>query len=569
MPFDSFFMYGTVCELNTFLPGARLEKISQPEQLELRLTFRCADGTKKLLISARPGYEGLYFTDTKRENPDTPPMFCMLLRKHLSRAKLLSIKMEPPERVCVLDFLCIDDFGDETQKSIIFECAGRISNIILCDAQMHIIDCLKRINLDSGAARPVLPGLHYRCPAPPEHKNNPFAVSRAEFFYLLEHSGFDAERFFAESFWGISPLLCRELALACADRDKACSALGEQDRENLWRAFSFVCSLLREQGLKPYALEDRTGKLIDFSCIPVKQYGNLYDIKEYPSFSALLDKFYSERDRAARLLALRASLSKPVKSAAAKLEKKLGIQREELKSTEKREEFRKKADILSAFAFKIQKGVAKITLPNLYGAEGEEIEIELDESLSPQQNAKEYYKEYARLKSAKAHLENLIAEGEKELMYLKSVLYQISAADEQTLHELKAELCEFFPQNAKREKRAKAVPQKPLRFEVSDGFIVLCGRTGRQNDELTFRTASKDDLWFHVKNAPGSHVILLCEGRTPTDAAVEDAAKIAAAYSSLSSGKISVDYTQVKYVKKIPGAKPGMVTYGKYSTIFI
>ena len=144
MPFDSFFMYGTVCELNTFLPGARLEKISQPEQLELRLTFRCADGTKKLLISARPGYEGLYFTDTKRENPDTPPMFCMLLRKHLSRAKLLSIKMEPPERVCVLDFLCIDDFGDETQKSIIFECAGRISNIILCDAQMHIIDCLKR-----------------------------------------------------------------------------------------------------------------------------------------------------------------------------------------------------------------------------------------------------------------------------------------------------------------------------------------------------------------------------------------------------------------------------------------
>jgi predicted ribosome quality control (RQC) complex YloA/Tae2 family protein len=201
-------------------------------------------------------------------------------------------------------------------------------------------------------------------------------------------------------------------------------------------------------------------------------------------------------------------------------------------------------------------------------AEGDEIEISLDERLSPQQNAQKYYKEYSKLKSAKTHLEQIIAGGEKELSYLKNVLYDISAADEQTLKCLKNELGDFFPQK-KGAKPLKVSPQKPLLFEVSDGFTALCGRTGKQNEELTFKTASKGDTWFHVKNAPGSHVILLCGGRVPTNAAIADAAKIAAEHSSLSGGKIPVDYTEARYVKKIPGAKPGMVIYDKFSTIFI
>lgn len=569
MPFDSFYMYATVCQLNDCLSGARLEKVSQPERNELRLGLRGSGGTKTLLISASPGSEGLYLTDSKRTNPDVPPMFCMLLRKHLSRAKLLSITMQPPERVCVLNFLCFDEMGDETKKHLIFECIGRISNIILCDEQMGIIDCIKRINLDSGAARPVLPGLLYRFPAPPESKTNPLSVSKEEFFILLENSGVEAERFFSRKFWGLSPLLCRELALASAEPDKACSELSEKDKESLWYALSSLCNLLRKGGLKPYALEDKTGRIFDFSCIPIRQYGRLYTQMEYKTFSEPLDRFFSERYESARILSLRALILKPVSAAAAKLEKKLFIQREELKSSERREEYRKKADILSAFAFKIQKGVSKITLPNLYGQQGEEIEIKLDERLNAQQNVKEYYKKYARLKSAKAHLESLIAQGEKELLYLKNVLYEISAADEATLLELRAELSEYFPQKDRRAKHHKITPQKPMRFDVADGFTVLCGKTGRQNDELTFKTAHKSDLWLHVKNAPGSHVILLCNGRTPTSAAISEAAKIAATHSSLSDGKIPVDYTQVMHVKKIPGAKPGMVIYDKYKTIFI
>jgi predicted ribosome quality control (RQC) complex YloA/Tae2 family protein len=566
MPFDGFFMSGAVRELNTELTGARLDKIAQPSQLELRLSFRTADGVKKLLVSARPGSARLHLTDTKQDNPDVPPMFCMLVRKHLSGARLLSADQPVPERVCTLKFSCIDEFGDNAEKYLIFECAGHIPNIILCDSGMRVIDCVRRINLDSGEkARPVLPGLLYRYPSPPAGRLDPLSVDEEEFLRLFSDSGLPADRFLSERFFGLSPLVCRELAYLSGCGDGGCAYLGENAVRGLFNAF---LSLRRPEKFRPYALFDRSGGIADFCFLPVRQYGSLYQLKELPSFSALLDRCYSEKDAAAKLISLKASVSKPVRTAAAKLDKKLSLQRTELKNTERREEYRKKADILSAYLFKIPRGASKVTLPDLYGADNAEIEIALDERLSPQQNAQKHYKEYSRLKSAKAHLETIIAEGEHELAYLKNVLFEISAADEPTLNALKAELGEFFPQK-KGDKPRKPAPQKPLSFELSDGFTALCGRTGMQNEELTFKLSAKGDIWFHVKNAPGSHVILQCSGRAPTDRALYEAAKIAAEHSSLSGGKIPVDYTDVRYVKKIPGGKPGMVIYDKYSTIYI
>lgn len=566
MPIDGIFLSHITSELAAELPGARLDKINQPDSSELRLQFRTQNGGRKtLLLSARPGSARIHFTETKRDNPDVPPMLCMLARKLLAGARVLSVTQPGAERMTDIALSCYDDFGDPCVRHIIFELAGRIPNVVLTDGELRITDCLRRVNIEDRASnRPMLPGLLYRPPEPPAGKYDISAAPPE----LIAGRGRGLEKsvsdFLLDSFFGLSPLAARELALEFGD-----APLSSFSEEQLRAVSESIFSRLHASPV-PTALTDAKGKITAFSFTEIAQYGDLCQAHSFESCSALLDFCYSAPSADAALSSAVSELSKPVKTAMARLERKLALQRTELSATLERERFREKGDILNAFLSEIPRGASSVTLPDLYSAEGGDVEIALDPKLSPQHNAQKYYAEYRRLKSAKSHLEGLIRSGEQELEYLSGVLYQISAADAKTLPVLKSELAEDgILKNARNTDKKRSKALSPKEFRISNGMTVLCGRTARQNEELTFRVASKNDWWFHVKNAPGSHCILLCGGKEPSDRAYEEAAAIAAANSSVAgAGHIAVDYTMVRYLKKLPGGKPGMVIYDKYYTLY-
>ena len=567
MPIDGVFLSHLTRELAAELIGARLDKITQPEAAELRLQFRTAAGQRRtLLLSARPGAARIHFTETRRDNPEVPPMFCMLARKLLAGARVVSLTQPGAERMADLALSCYDEMGDPCVRHIVFEMAGRIPNVLLLEDGRRITDCLRRVPIEDRAGnRPMQPGLLYRPPEPPEGRRDVLSVSAEELAALAGTSAKTPSEFLLSSFYGLSPLAARELA--GADDDRAVSALDEAALGALARR------VVRTVAAPPVptAAVDASGKLLGFSFLPLTQFGPACG-RTFETCSALLDFCFAADDRDASFAARQTELAKPVRTAAARLERKLTVQREELAATRDRERFREKGDILNAFLDRIPRGAAAVTLPDLYDPDGRETEIALDPRLSPQRNAQKYYAEYRRLKSAQSHLETLIADGERELDYLRGVLYQISAADAETLSALRAELAEdgLLARRGPRPgtpRRARALP--PKEFRISNGMTVLCGRTARQNEELTFRTAAKTDWWFHVKNAPGSHCILLCGGAEPSDRAFEEAAAIAAANSSVAgAGHTAVDYTMVRNLKKMPGGKPGSVIYEKYWTLY-
>ncbi|MBQ1224300.1 MAG: NFACT family protein [Oscillospiraceae bacterium] len=566
MPIDGVFLSHLTRELSSDLVGARLDKINQPEASELRLQFRTVSGGRKtLLLSARPGSARLHFTETKRDNPDVPPMLCMLARKLLAGARVLSVTQPGSERMVDIALSAYDDFGDPCTRHIIFELAGRIPNILLTDGEMRITDCVRRVNIeDKQANRPMLPGLLYRPPMPPEGKKDILSASSEDIAEVLSKGTRTAPDTILDFFCGISPLVAREL---CQNSpDTAPENWLPEERFSLANKIADAISA----PAAPCALTDSSGKITGYSFMPISQYGELYSFHSFGTCSELLDFCCSSSGGDTALVSAISELIKPVKSARSRLERKLAIQRTELAATFERERLREKGDILNAFLSEVPKGASSVTLPDLYSAEGGDVEIELDPKLSPQRNAQKYYSEYRRLKSAKAHLEELISDGEKELEYLSSVIYQISAADAKSLPVIKAELGEDgILKKAKGSDKKKSKPLPPKEFKISNGMTVLCGRTARQNEELTFRVAAKNDWWFHVKNAPGSHCILVCNGEEPTDSAYEEAAAIAAANSSVAgAGHIAVDYTIVRFLKKMPGGKPGMVIYDKYYTLY-
>ena len=566
MPIDGVFLSHLTRELSDELTGSRLDKINQPDSSELRLQFRTNSGGRRtLLLSARPGSARIHFTETKRDNPDVPPMLCMLARKLLAGARVVSVTQPGAERMVDIALSAYDDFGDPCVRHIIFELAGRIPNILLTDGEMRMTDCVRRVNIeDRQSNRPMLPGLIYRPPLPPEGKTDVLSATEEDILNLCRSSPKPPADRLLDVFCGISPLVARELAHSLPDEP-----LDRRSEDEL-AAFAANVYAALHAAPRPTALTDAAGKVTGYSFMPLGQYGELYTAHSFTELSALLDFCNSSSGGDAALASAVSELSKPVKTAMSRLERKLALQRTELAATLERERFREKGDILNAFLSQVPRGVSFVTLPDLYSAEGGEVEIALDPKLNPQRNAQKYYAEYRRLKSAKTHLEGLISDGEKELEYLSSVLYQISAADAKTLPVIKAELAQDGVIRAQKgADRKKSRPLPPKEFRISCGMTVLCGRTSRQNEELTFKTAAKNDWWFHVKNAPGSHCILLCNGQEPPDSAFEEAAAIAAANSSVAgAGHIAVDYTMVRFLKKMPGGKPGMVIYDKYYTLY-
>lgn len=562
MAFDAVFLSAVLAEVRERCLGARVDKIHQPSRDTLILHLRSRDSREKLLFAVNPTAPRLHLTSASPENPAEPPMFCMLLRKHLLGARLTEITQLPMERAAFFTFDCTDEMGDAVQKRLAAELMGRTCNLYLLAPDGRILDCLRRIGLDETTRRPALPGLKY-IPPEPVAKENP--LESPDFAAILDRPGADvlADRLM-DTLGGLSPLVCREAALfAAGDIDARVSAL---DREDTARK---LADFFREYGAHPrpyyYAAPDGTPK--QFAFCPIRQYGGC---QKAESFGALLDGYYTLRDRKDAMRQKSQSVRKTVQNLCTRLTRKLAIQEKELQATYDRERLRQLGDILTANLHRVVKGQTVISCEDFYDEEMKMVDIPLSPILSPQQNAAKFYKDYTRMKNAEKELTRQISQGQTELEYLKSVLEELNRAqNEAELEEIRRELSDggYLRQDGGK-KRVKQGKLAPMRFVSTDGYPIYVGRNNRQNEELTFKLARKDDIWCHASKVHGSHVIISCGGATPPDNTITQAAQLAAYYAETTGGRnVPVDVTPVKQVKKIPNGKPGMVIYHTYKTV--
>ena len=564
MAFDPTFMAAVLEEVRSRCIGARVDKIHQPSRDTLILHLRCREGREKLLFAANPTAPRLHLTTASPENPAEPPMFCMLLRKHLMGAKLSEITQIPMERAASFVFDCTDEMGFPVQKRLVVELMGRTCNLYLLSPEGRILDCLRRIGLDESAKRAALPGLNYQSPEPVA-KLSPETLEQSDYEAILRGTGADvlSDRLM-DTLGGLSPLVCREAALfAAGSTDARVEGLDAASAaEKLWLFF-------REHVGHPapcyYAAPDGTPK--QFAFCPIRQYG---DCQQADSFGALLDMYYTVRDRKDAMRQKSQAVRKTVQNLCTRLNRKLAIQEKELMATYDRERLRQLGDILTANIHRIVKGQTTVQCEDFYDENMTVIEVPISPILSPQQNAAKFYKDYARMKNAEKELTRQIELGETELHYLKSVLEELNrAGSEAELEEIRRELQDggyIRPDTGKKKLKAGKVP--PMRFESTHGYPIYVGRNNRQNEELTFKLARKDDIWCHASKVHGSHVIISCGGTTPPDDTITQAAQLAAYYAETGGGQnIAVDVTSVKQVKKIPNGKPGMVIYHTYRTV--
>ena len=574
MPLDALCLSGVVHELQNALSGAKIDKIYQPGRDEVVLALRAPAGNVKLLLSANPSHPRAHLTQISRENPDKPPMFCMLLRKHLSGARLLELVQPPMERVVDLRLEALDELGDRVERRLVLEAMGRHSNLILLDGEGRIMDCLRRVDSDMSARRQVLPGLFYRLP-PAQEKLDPSSLDRAALESALAAAPEEsqADKWLLDTFGGLSPLICRELAFrAGGATDARLHQMGEGGRSRLLDELEGLLRSVQENSFTPVMLE-KEGHPSDFTFQPISQYGPAVSCVPFPSFSALLDRLYEQRENQERVRQRGQDLIRSVTNARDRAARKIGLQEQELAATRDRERLRQFGDIITSNLHAMEKGMSRLTAADFYDPECPQIHIPLDPLLTPQQNAAKYYKEYNKAKTAESILTLQLEKGRRDLDYLNSVLEAIALAEgERDLQEIRQELTDtgYLRRPSKARDRGKRVASKPMEFRSSSGLRISVGKNNTQNDLLTTKQAFKSDLWFHTQKIHGSHVILWTEGGQPDLTSIQEAAQLAAWFSQgRESGKVAVDYTPVKYVKKPGGARPGMVVYTTYETAYV
>ncbi len=564
MPFDAFFLDAVVRELRPALIGARVEKLQQPARDLILLQLR---GKRTLLLSASTARPRVHFTAASYENPAQPPMFCMLLRKHLTGGRIADISQPPAERLIDVSFDCTDEMGVPCRKHLILELMGRNSNLILTGADGRIVDCLRRVDYEMSEQRQVLPGLFYRLP-PAQDKRSPQDIPQQVLSELLEAAPeASLSDWLLDRFSGISPLVARELSFGFTGQVDA--RIAPERHEAL---AAYLCGeFARFSESKPVMLLKDGGVPVDFCFRPILQYGLLRENREYPTFSALLDAFYTQTDRDERMKQRSQNLRKTVKNSRDRALRKLELQKKELASTLDREQLRRMGDIVTANLYAIERGQARLRAVDFYDEQMREIEIPLKPELSPQQNAARYYKEYTKAKHAEKVLTEQLRLGQIEAEYLGAVLDELSRAEnERDLTEIRTELEAGGYLRPDRKNKQKVQPSGPMEFRSSDGYPIYVGRNNRQNDQLSLKTARRDDLWLHVQKFHGTHVIIACAGVTPPDTTITEAAMLAAWFSEARQGQnVPVDITPVRNLRKPNGAKPGMVVYERYNTVIV
>lgn len=574
MALDGAFLYTIKTQIEKEALGSRIEKIYQPSREEIVIALRSKGFSAKLLLSAGADSPRIHFTKQEIENPKSPPMFCMLLRKHLNGGKLISVRQHGLDRILYLDFETTNEFGDVVVITVATEIMGRHSNIIVIGENNRILDAIKRIDSEMSGVRPVLPGMIYSLP-PEQDRLNLLTVTREVIKdAVLSAKGIDISKSIAGAFEGFSAVLAREISFyATKGRESDKTKLTDDE----WEKVIFCLMRLKEnleKGENVYTtVYDESGKPKDFSFVMLSQYGALMQSKTFETPSELLDNFYSERVRIERMKQRSNDLLKMLLNTTERISRKIALQREELKDCANREQLKIYGDLISANMYSMQKGQTSVKVFDFYN-QNEEIYIDLDPSLTPVQNAQKYYKEYRKAATAEKKLTELIKNGEDELLYIDSVFDAVSrTSGESELLEIREELSEqgYIKNYKNKNKMLKSQP--PLKYKTSDGYMVFCGRNNKQNDKLTLRDAFKEDIWMHTQGYAGSHVIIVTNGKTLDelpDKTVEEAAMIAA-YNSKArdAALVPVDYTEVKNVKKPNGAKPGMVIFDHYYTLYV
>ena len=563
MPLDAICLQGVVGELTPQLTGSRIEKIQQPVRDQIILLLR---GSRRLFLNAGANQPRIHLTEQLRDNPSQPPMFCMLLRKHLSGGIIESIRQEPLERVVTLTVLASDELGERSRFTLVWEGMPRRANLILCDRDGRIIDCLRRVDLEAEQDRQVLPGLFYRLPTR-QDKRSPLSVTEEEFAALLGRAAPDAplDGWLLNTFTAVSPLVARELTVrACGSTDAPVS-----QGSALWEVFSRWQKTVHENAFTPTLIK-RNGSLADFTYGPVTQYGTYAETEIYDSFSHLLDDFYEKREQAERVKQKGRDLLKTATTARDRVRRKLAAQEKELTACLDRDHLRICGELITANLYRMERGQSRLTAQNYYDENCADVDIPLDVRLSPQENAARYFKQYAKAKTAEKYLTAQLQRGGEELQYLESVLQELAQAEsEQDFNDIRTELTDggYLRGRGKKQPGFQRA-SKPREFRSSAGLRILVGRNNRQNDRLTTKDADKRDIWLHTQKIHGSHVILCTGGAEPDEQSLMEAASLAAYFSQAQgSAKVPVDYTPVKFVKKPAGAKPGMVVYTTYQTM--
>lgn len=575
MAFDAGMLACMVHEIRTVALGGRIEKVMQPERDEILLQLRSTEGGKRLLINAGTGPR-IGFTDLTRENPAQAPMFCMLLRKHLTGARLSDVRQEGFERVVTLEFDTRDEMGFACTRRLVAEIMGKYSNLIFTDGDGKIISALKTVDFSTSAQRQVLPGMRYELP-PAQDKENPLTVDFRRFAELFSAEAPDKplDKFILARFCGISATVAREMVMLATRHTD--TPVRYATAEEMWRGFDAVISRIREGSYSPTMVFDG-GNAVEYAFCPLTQYTAPVETRPYDTASGMLDDYFATRDRESRIRQRAADVLRLLTNAESRIRKKLDIQRNELADCEKAESYKKYGDMITANLWQLNRGMkqAEIIDYEVWNEETGEygtVIIDLDERLTPSANAQKYFKKYAKARNAKVELTKQIELGESELAYVYTVFDALTRAE--TANDLAEIRDELYRSGYASRMKGYAAPKKQpaptvAKFKTTNGFLVLCGKNNLQNEHITHKLADRNDYWFHAKGVPGSHVVMVTDGLEPDVQDFTDAASIAAHYSKAAGGaQIPVDYLLVRHVRKVPGAKPGFVTYHTNWTAYV
>lgn len=579
MALDGFVVAALTNELKYQLCDGRIDKIYQPETDEIVLTVRNGGKNHKLLLSANSNFPKIHFTNTTKENPTTPPNFCMVLRKHLLGGKIIDIVQPKFERIIKIVIESLDELNVLKSKELTIEIMGKHSNIILVDLESKkIIDSIKRIPFDISRYRQVLPGLEYSMP-PTQDKINPLdIINRNDFFSVIKSKDQrdTVLKAIYTSFTGISPLISREICYrGLIDENLILANLDEEKINMLFSSFMELVNKIKSNIFNPSIYYDENkGKYIDFSSINISHL-NYYNEKNLESANEMVETFYLQRDNKERIGQRTNDLRKSISIKLDRLYNKLSNLNKDLKNAHEAKKYKLYGDLITANIYQIEKGQEEVELINYYDENYSTIVISLDKRLTPSQNAQKYFKLYNKSKTALSEVNNQIEKANEEIEYLEQILISINQCTQLSdIEEIRAELEETgFIKRKKVKKGMSTTKSKKysfLKYVSSEGLEIFVGKNNKQNDEITFKVSSKNDLWFHVKDMPGSHVILKHNDSASIDQSILEAATLAAYYSKgKGSTKIAVDFTERKNVKKQSGAKPGMVIYDNYSTVIV
>ena len=570
MAFDACMMRAVLEEFRREFPEGKIEKVLQPKNDEINLIVHYGKSSRRLVFNVGPNAPRLQLSDLPRENPLQAPMFCMLLRKHLTGGRIVGVEQLNFDRIAVFRVNCYDDMGYRVEKKIVCEIMGKYANLILLDSEDKILAALKVIDFAASTVRQVLPGLKYQIPEQ-KARLDPIFSDRAELerAYAEFPKERAAEKFIISTYSGIATQIARELVHRASG--KLDTPLGEIGFEKLYGVVSHWQQLLREHRYQPTVIFDSDGKPTDYSYMDVTYYGDGVKKAHFSSLAELFDLYFAQKDRIERVSQRAKDVIRLVNSAIARTRRKLAIQREALAQSERAEEYRRRGDLITANLFMLKRGLSSFECVDYYDDACPTVTVELDPLLTPAQNAQRAYKLYNKAKTAREVLTEQISIWEGELFYLEGVEAFLDRAEtEEDLTEIRDELYRAgYGSRLKGYRPMKAVKSRPLRFVSSGGYTLLVGRNNTQNDQLTFKLADKGDLWFHVKDLPGSHVILVCGGEEPPEADYTEACALAAYYSKATGDRVAVDYTRVKNIKKPQGSRPGFVTYKTNFTAYV